>query len=57
MHKFNGIYMGRRRKYTGEPEVEMEGSCEDSEPQVLATFAKELQNSIHQIESALVNHI
>jgi hypothetical protein len=57
MHKFNGIYMGRRRKQTGEPEAEMEGSGEDSEPQVLASFAKELQHTIHQTESTLVHHL
>jgi hypothetical protein len=43
MQKFSGIYMGRRRKQTGEPEADMEGSGEDNEPQVLASFAKDLQ--------------
>ena len=57
MHKFNGIYMGRRRKQTAEPEAEMKGTGEDSEPQVLASFAKELQQSIRQTESALVHHL
>jgi hypothetical protein len=36
MHKFSGIYMGRHKKQTSETEAEMEGSGEDSEPQVLA---------------------
>jgi len=35
----------------------MEGSGEDSEPQVLAGFEKELQHSINQTESALVHHL
>jgi hypothetical protein len=46
MHKFSGIYMGRHRRQTGEPEAEMEGSGEDSEPQVLAGIAKDLKSSI-----------
>ena len=57
MQKFSGIYMGRRRKQTGETEAEMEGSSEDSEPQILAGFAKELQHSINRTESALVHHL
>jgi hypothetical protein len=36
---------------------QMEGLGEDSEPQVLARFAKDLQHSIHQTESALVQHL
>jgi hypothetical protein len=47
MHKFNGIYMGRRRKHTSETEVEMEGSGEDNEPQILTGFTKELEHSIN----------
>jgi hypothetical protein len=35
----------------------MEGSSEDSEPQVLVSFAKDLQHSIHQTESAPVHHL
>jgi hypothetical protein len=46
MQNFSGIYMARRRKQTGEAEVEMEGSDEDSEPQILAGIAKDLQCSI-----------
>jgi hypothetical protein len=44
MQKFSGIYMGRRRKQTGEAEADMEGSGEDSEPQGLAILAQELVN-------------
>ena len=57
MQKFSGIYMGRRKKQTGETEAEMEGSGEDSEPQILAGFAKELQHSINQTQSTLVHHL
>ena len=46
MQKFSGIYMGRRRRQTGEPEAEMEGSSDDSEPQVVAGIEKELKSSI-----------
>ena len=35
----------------------MEGSGEDSEPQVLAGFAMELQHSINQTQSALEHHL
>jgi hypothetical protein len=38
--------MGRRKIQTWEPEVEMEGSGDDNEPQVLAGMAKELKSSI-----------
>ena len=41
MQKFSGIYIGKRRKRTGETEVEMEGSGEDNEPQILAGFARD----------------
>jgi len=57
MQKFNGIYMGRRRKQTCETEAEMEGSSEDNEPQILAGFAKELQHSINVTKRTLVHHI
>jgi hypothetical protein len=57
MHKFSGIYMGRRRKQTCEPEADMEGSSEDSELEVLASFAKDLQQSILPTESALAHHL
>jgi hypothetical protein len=40
MQKFSGIYMGRRRRQTGEPEAKMEGSGEDNDPQVLARYSK-----------------
>jgi hypothetical protein len=35
----------------------MEGSIEDSEPQILAGFSKELQHSINQTQSTLVHHL
>jgi hypothetical protein len=57
MQKFNGIYMGRRRKKAYEPKADMEGSGEDNEPQVLANFAKELRQSMLQRESTLVVHL
>jgi hypothetical protein len=57
MQYFSGIYMSRSRKQIGEIEAEMEGSGEDSEPQALSGFAKELQYSINQTESALVHHL
>jgi hypothetical protein len=57
MQKFNGIYMGRRRKQTGEVEADMEGSGEDSQPRGLATLTRELRKSIHQTKSTLVNHL
>jgi hypothetical protein len=57
MQKFSGIYMGRHRRQAGEPEADMEGSGEDNEPQVLATLAQELRQSILQIESKLVTHL
>jgi hypothetical protein len=57
MQRFSGIYMGRRRKQTGEAEVEMEGSREDSEPQILAGFTKELQHSINVSQRTLVHHL
>jgi hypothetical protein len=43
MQNFSGIYMGRRRRKTGEPEVEMEGSGDDSEPRFLVGITKELK--------------
>ena len=57
MHKFSGIYMGRRRKQTSETKAEMDGSGEDSKPQILAGFAKELQHSINQTQSTLVHDL
>ena len=57
MQKFNGIYMGRRRKQIGETKTEMEGSSEDDEPQILVGFAKDLQHSIIRTQSALEHHL
>jgi hypothetical protein len=57
MQKFSGIYMGRRRKQTGEAEAEMEGSGEDNEPQILAGIARDLQRSIEVSQGNLVHHL
>jgi hypothetical protein len=57
MQKFSGIYMGRRRKQTGEAEAEMEGSGEDSEPQMIEGIARDLQRSIEVSQSDLVHHL
>jgi len=57
MQKFSGLYMGRRRKQTGEGEVEMEGSGEDKEPQILVGIAGELQHSIENSQRSLVHHL
>jgi hypothetical protein len=57
MLNFSGIYMGRRRRQAGEAEADMEGSGEDNEPQVLATLAQELRQSILQTESKWVTHL
>jgi hypothetical protein len=40
MHKFSSIYMGRHMKQIGEPKVEIEGSGEDNELQVLENLQK-----------------
>jgi hypothetical protein len=57
MQQFSGIYMGRRRKQIGEAEAEMEGSGEDSEPQILAGITRDLQCSIEVSQSDLVHHL
>jgi hypothetical protein len=57
MQKLSGIYMGRRRKQIGEAEAKMEGSGEDSETQMLAGIARDLQRSIELSQSDLVNHL
>ena len=57
MKKFSGIYMGRRRKQTGEAEAEMEGSGEDSEPHMIAGIARDIQRSIKVSQSDLVHHL
>ena len=57
MQKFSDIYMGRRRKQTGEAEAEMEGSGKDSEPRILAGFARDLQRSIEVSQGDLVHHL
>ena len=57
MQKFSGIYMGRRRKQTGETEAAMDGSSEDNEPQVLVGIAKELKSSIDNTQFTLQHHL
>jgi hypothetical protein len=57
MQKFSGIYMGKGRKQTGEAEAEMEGSGEDSEPQMIAGIARDLQHSIEVSQSDVVHHL
>jgi hypothetical protein len=57
MQNFSGISMVRRRKQASETKVKMEGSSEDSEPQILARFAKDLQQSINMTQSTLVHHL
>ena len=57
MQRLTGIYMGRCRKQTGKAEAEMKGSGEDSEPQILARFVKEVQHSINVSQSTLVHHL
>jgi hypothetical protein len=37
--------------------VEMEGSGEDSEPQILAGIPREIQHSIEKSQSNLVHHL
>jgi hypothetical protein len=51
------IYMGRRRKQTGEGEAEIEGSGENSEPHMIAGIARDLQRSIEVSKSELVHHL
>jgi hypothetical protein len=57
MQKFGGIYMGRRRKQTGEAEDEMQGSGEDSEPQMIAGIARDLQRFIEVSQSDFVHNL
>ena len=57
MQKFSGIYMGRRKRQTREPKVEMEGSRDDNEPQVLAGIGKELKISIDNTQYTLQHHL
>jgi hypothetical protein len=53
MHKFRGIYMGRRRRQTKEPEAGMSESGDDSEPQDLVGIDKDLKNSIDNTQFSL----
>jgi hypothetical protein len=57
MQKFSGIYMDKRRKQTGEAEVEMEGSGEDSEPHMIAGIDRDLQCPIEVSQCDLVHHL
>ena len=57
MHRYSGIYMGRKKKQASETEAEMEGSGEEEEPQGLAYLAREFNKSINQTESKLVIHL
>jgi len=57
MQKFSCIYMGRRRRQTGEQEEKMEDSGEDSYPHVLIVIEKELKISIDNTQSTLEFHL
>jgi hypothetical protein len=57
MHRYRGIYMGRKKKQASEIEAEMEGIGEEGEPQGLAYLAREFNKSTNQIESKLVIHL
>jgi hypothetical protein len=57
MKNFSGIYMGRHRRQTGEPEAEMEGLGDDSEPQTLADIAKKLKSSIDNTQFTHQHHL
>jgi hypothetical protein len=41
MQRYNGIFMGRRKKPSSEIEAKMEGSGDDHEPQGLAFLVAE----------------
>jgi hypothetical protein len=57
MHRYSGIYMGRKKKQASETKAQMEGSSEEGEPQGLAYLAREFNKSINQTESKLVIHL
>jgi hypothetical protein len=57
MQKFSGVYIDRRRKQTREAEAEMEGSSENSEPQMIVGIARDFQRSIEVSQSDLVHHL
>jgi hypothetical protein len=47
MHKFSGIYMGRRKKQKSETEAKMEGSGDAIEPQGLEFLAQKFHKYIN----------
>jgi hypothetical protein len=57
MQRYNGIFMGRRKKQPSETEAEMEGSRDDCEPQGLAYLAVEFYKTLNLTESNLVHHL
>jgi hypothetical protein len=56
MQRYNGIFMGQRKKHASETEAEMEGSGDD-ESQGLAYLAQEFNKSINQTKGNLVVHL
>jgi hypothetical protein len=57
MQRYNGIFMGRRKKPSSEIEVEMEGSRDYHEAVDLTLVAAEFnkfQQSVNRTESTLV---
>jgi hypothetical protein len=60
MQRYNGIFMGRRKKPSSEIEAEMEGLGDDCEPQGLAFLATKFDKfhqTINHMESKLVHHL
>ena len=60
MQRYNGIFMGRRKKPSNETKDEMEGSGDDHEPQGLAFLAAEFnkfQQTLNLTEGNLVHHL
>jgi hypothetical protein len=60
MKRYNGIFMGRRKKPTSETEAKMEGSRDDFEPQGLAFLAAKFdkfQQTLNLTEGNLVHHL
>ena len=60
MQRYNGIFMGRRKKPSSETEAEMEGSGDDHEPQGLAFLAakfEKFQQTVNRTESTLVQQL
>jgi hypothetical protein len=60
MQRYNGIFMGRRKKLASETEAEMEGSGDDHEPHGLAFLAAEFDKfhqTINLTEGNLVHRL